>query len=160
MTLEETEEIDDRRTLEFLSKKPPEATFLVEADVAFVGCDHKHEWKGPNPCEGQPHEDILCLVMNDTFAYACVDAENVADGDLATVASIYRWFGWVGLICWAARQRNEDPVIEFTEDPVYQDTWRALYGDLRVEANAFNKIDPRWCNDRLNLKPWIPLEED
>src|SRR5579871_3957629 len=84
------------------------------------------------------------LNMNDTFAYASGDAERVPPEAMGEVIDIYRRFGWVGCICWAAMRRNEDPVIEYTEDPVYRATWAALFGDTRVERNGCNQSDPRW----------------
>lgn len=143
---------------EWLKTQPPEAAYMIQEDVAFVGCDHQHEWKGVDSCKGQPHGMNLCLAMSDTFSYACADAEPVSNEELPEVVSVYKRYGHVGLICWSAKKRNEDPVIEYTEDPVYQQTWQALYGDLKVEANYCNTKDPRWSSKRLNLKPWSPIE--
>jgi hypothetical protein len=94
------------------------------------------------------------LNLNDTFAYACGEGEPVPPEALPEVIHIYRRFGPVGCICWAAKQRGEEPVVEYTEDPVYQATWAALYGGLHLAPNRCNKSDPRWSNDPLDLKPW------
>lgn len=96
------------------------------------------------------------LVMSDTFGYAGTHLVQVASESMAEVIDIYRRFGPVGCICWAAKRRNEDPVIEYTEDPVYQETWAAIYGNARVRPNDCNQSDPRWLDDdeRLELPLW------
>lgn len=144
----------------FLRTLPPEAVYLVNEEMAWIGCDHQHDWpKGvANPCLGKPHGKSLCLNMNDTFCYACGDAEVVKPEQCAEVAQVYKRWGPIGLVCWSAKQRNEDPVVEYTEDPVYQTTWKALYGDLKVQENYCNKVDPRWSDRKLNLRAWEPKE--
>lgn len=144
----------------FLRTLPPDAAFLVYQEAAFIGCDHQHEWPAgvENPCQGQPHSKVLALLLSDTFGYACADAENVRPDQCAEVASIYRKYGYLGLVCWAAKQRNMGPVIEYTEDPQYQKTWIALYGDLKLQPNACNESDPRWSSEKLDLEPWDPKE--
>jgi len=101
--------------------------------------------------QGQP-----ALNMGDTFWYACGEVEPVPSESMADVIDIYRRFGPVGCVCWAAKRRNEDPVIEYTEHPVYQETWAALYGDARLKPNSCNQSDPRWLDDddRLDLPRW------
>ncbi len=142
----------------FLRTLPPEAAWLVYQDVAFIGCDHQHDWKGPDSCEGQPHGKLLDLLLNDTFGYCSADAEDVKSEQCAAVAAIYRQYGDIGLVCWAAKKRGMDQVIEYTEDPEYQKTWTALYGDLKLAPNRCNQAVPRWSNEKLNLKPWNPSE--
>lgn len=100
--------------------------------------------------------DPPAINLNDTFCYACGDAENVLPADMPEVINIYRRFGPIGCICWAAKRRDEAPVVEYTEDPVYQSTWKALYGDATVKPNGCNQVDPRWSDDRLCLEPWEP----
>jgi len=139
--------LDSVEDAEFLLTLPPEALYLVKEDAAWVGTDHMgHDWpKGvANPCKDKPHGKVLALNMGDTFVYACADAAEVKPEQLAEVADIYKRFGGTGLVCWAAKQRNEDPVIELTERSEYQETWKALYGNLKVETNYCNKITPRW----------------
>jgi hypothetical protein len=99
--------------------------------------------------EGRPE-----LNMNDTFCYACGEAEPVPSEAMAAVIDIYRRFGWVGCVCWAAKRRGEDPVVEYTESPVYQAIWTALYGETRLKPNRCNQADPRWSDERLELPRW------
>lgn len=120
---------------------------LVEADVLFDDSDF-----------GDGTGNKVFVNLNDTFAYACSDAEEIPNDQLEEIVRIYKRWGDVGLICWTARQRNEDPVVEYTEDPVYQETWKALYGDLKVQLNFCNQRDPRWSDRKLNLKKWEPRE--
>ena len=138
--------LEPKEDATFLRTLPPEAAYLVNEEVAFIGCDHQHEWPKDvaNPCIGQPHGKELCLNMGDTFCYACADAETVKPEQCAEVADIYRRFGSTGLVCWSAKQRNEDPLIEVTERPEYWKTWKTLYGDLKIQPNFCNKSIPRW----------------
>lgn len=140
--------LDSLEDAEFLLTLPPEALCLVREEAAWVGCDHQHEWPKDKSfeecCKGQPHGKNLCLNMGDTFVYACADAAEMKPEQIAEVADIYKRFGGTGLVCWAAKQRNENPVVEVFERPEYQETWRSLYGDLKVEDNYCNKVTPRW----------------
>ena len=51
-------------------------------------------------------DDKLHLNMNDTFAFACADCEEVPDDKIAEVASLYSRFGYCGLVYWVSKQRN------------------------------------------------------
>jgi hypothetical protein len=103
-------------------------------------------------------EPPFVVNLSDTFTYACADGERIPPELLDEVVRIYREFGPVGCVCWAAARRNHEPVVEYTEDPVYQATWRALYGARVVGYNLCNQIpgEERWSQDRLHLKPWAP----
>jgi hypothetical protein len=149
--------LDDDEDAEYIRTLPPEAAFLIYNDVAFIGCDHQHDWPrdGTNPCIGKPHGKLLSILLSDTFGYACADGEDVKPEQCAEVAEIYRKFGYTGLVCWAAKQRGEPPVIEYTEDAEYQKVWKELYGDLELpNKNRCNIHDPRWSSEKINLKPW------
>ena len=98
--------------------------------------------------------------MNDTFFYASADSDEVKEEDILKIIKIYKEYGSVGLTCWCAVERDHEPCIEYTEDEVYQNTWRALYGDLKLEINPMLEKDPdyRWgANSQLHLKPWEPI---
>src|SRR6266496_4803996 len=143
---------------DWLRAQPPQAAYLIKEGMAYICCHHQHEFpvgmSWADACNGKPHGKFLGLNMGDTFGYACSDSEEVKGGDLEEVVRIYKRYGPTGLICWASKQRNEAPVIEYTEDPVYQATWKAFYGDLSVEENFCNRSDPRWSDSKLNLAPW------
>jgi hypothetical protein len=140
--------LDSEEEAAFLRTLPPEAAYLVNEEVAFIGCDHQHEWPegktGVEACKGQPHGKLLSLNMGDTFCYACGDAETVKPEQVAEVANIYRKYGGDGLVCWVSKMRNEMPIVEILESPGYLKTWKALYGDLKVESNYCNRTVPRW----------------
>lgn len=56
---------------------------------------------------------VTCFVsMNDTFAYACADDEDVTVEELPLVADIWRDYGADGLTAWAAIRRDETPIRE------------------------------------------------
>jgi hypothetical protein len=50
--------------------------------------------------------------MNDTFAYACADCEEVPDDKINEVAKLFRLYGGAGLDYWVSEQRGYDPGIE------------------------------------------------
>lgn len=56
-------------------------------------------------------ENRLLLNMNDTFAYACADCEEVPEGKVEEIISLYKRHGNNGLIYWVAKQRGEDPGV-------------------------------------------------
>lgn len=131
------------------SKLHPELAPLFEDEAIFVG----NEWSEKDKkCIGK----IICINLNDTFSYACADGEHVKENDYPEIVQIWKRWGWIGLVCWSAKKRNEDPAIEYTEDSVYQETWVGLYGDLKVDINYMlkNKPDYRWGSGKLDLKPW------
>ena len=70
---------------------------------------------------GKSHDDVLFLMltdnpyimnnklylnMNDTFAFACADAEEVPDNKIKEVADLYRQYGYDGLAYWVSKQRD------------------------------------------------------
>lgn len=56
---------------------------------------------------------VTCFVsMNDTFAYACADDEDVTVEELPIVAGIWRDYGAGGLTAWTAIRRDETPIRE------------------------------------------------
>jgi hypothetical protein len=60
----------------------------------------------------------LVLVLNDTFARACADSEEVPMSDLATLAGVWKDFGHDGLTAYAATKRNQEPLPEL-QTPLY-----------------------------------------
>lgn len=59
---------------------------------------------------------VIWLLMNDTFGYACADAEDVAVESLPLVARMWETHGYSGLTAFAANQRNQDPIVEHRTD--------------------------------------------
>ncbi len=151
---EEGEEGDEGDEGEEFLSQYPELSYLVEECIVFAGIDHQHGWSEniDNPCKDQPHGWVLCLNMNDTFMYACADAEEFTSKDIPEILKIHDDHGWIGLICWAAKHRGYDPVVEYTEDSVYQEIWKTMYGDLKLEST---KEEGRWSSKKLNLEPWV-----
>lgn len=140
------EEIDEDERIDqlFLSQWPE----IAHCDWVMVG----NNWSD----DGKDYlGKILMLNMSDTFIYACADSEEFKPEDFPELLKIYEDWGDIGHICWAAKKRGYDPCVEYTEDKVYQDTWRGLYGDLKLEINVMLQTDPnyRWSNKKLDLKP-------
>ena len=94
------ERLDDFAELAILAPCHPAAKAaldLLNAEVAFVG------W-------GSDDRRVLVLNMNDTFAFATADAEEVPPSQWQEVADIYKEFGRDGLTAWTAIRRNAEPI--------------------------------------------------
>lgn len=52
------------------------------------------------------------LLMNDTFMYACSDAEECTPQDFSCIWDLWNQYKWLGLAAWAARHRNMEPLVE------------------------------------------------
>lgn len=137
---------ENREDEEFLSQYP-ELSHLFDSDYSIVEVGYDHSDNATRK-DGRS----LMLNMNDTFLYACADGQLFDPEDIPEILRIYDSYGSVGLICWAAVVRGYDPVVEYTEDQVYQNTWKVMYGDLKIKPT---KEKGRWSKERLNLKPWV-----
>ncbi len=51
----------------------------------------------------------LWLVVNDAFYYAA-DGEDIAIQDLMLLCSLYKDFGWDGIVAWVAVKRDMEPL--------------------------------------------------
>lgn len=70
--------------------------------------------------------------LNDTFAYACADTEQIAVGEAEIMAKWWRRHGWFGLVALAAWQRGLHPIPPVAATPNYQDAVADLRSDERV----------------------------
>lgn len=52
----------------------------------------------------------LLFNMNDTFAYACADAEEVQPEELVKLAGLFVQYNWAALIAWASKKRGYLPI--------------------------------------------------
>lgn len=57
-------------------------------------------------------QDKPCLIMNDTFAYACADAEDIEIEDLHDLVESVKKFDYDGAIAYVALKRNREPLEE------------------------------------------------
>ena len=55
------------------------------------------------------------LNLNDTFWWACADAEEVPDDDMPRVAELFRHYGWCGVLYWVWKRRGGDFTVEFQD---------------------------------------------
>jgi hypothetical protein len=60
---------------------------------------------------GWAEGDKYILNMNDTFHYACADAEEVSKEEAPEVARLFKAHGYKGLDYWVAEKRGYDPEI-------------------------------------------------
>jgi hypothetical protein len=56
--------------------------------------------------------------VNDTFYYACADAESLEPGRAHEVRAAYERWGYHGVIAWASIKRNQDPLARLVT-PAY-----------------------------------------
>jgi hypothetical protein len=79
--------------------------FLARADI-FFGADED--------AEATEHERDKrwnqTINLNDTFFWACSDAEYVSDEELPELASLFRRYGWCGVLYWVNRKRGSERV--------------------------------------------------
>lgn len=54
----------------------------------------------------------LWLNMNDCFAYATADAEEITVDDIPAVYALWRAFGWQGVTWWVWQRRKQEPIRE------------------------------------------------
>lgn len=94
---------------------------MVEESALFLDIDEAKE------CTPQ-------LNLNDTFGWACAEAEDLDPEDLAVVVDLWRRHGHDGVLVWAA-VRRDDQVIE----PRQTESYLALYNIL---APTFQKDRP------------------
>jgi hypothetical protein len=57
-------------------------------------------------------ELLQTLNMNDTWAWACADAEYVPDEELPEVSRLFFCYGWCGILYWVS-ERNGHESSEF-----------------------------------------------
>ena len=53
---------------------------------------------------------MVLLNMNDTFCYACADAEDVKPEDFELLSELYKKFDYDGLIAFVANRNNIEPI--------------------------------------------------
>lgn len=82
-------------------------------------------------------DGILYLNMNDTFAWACADAEEVPMDQIKEVARLYRWYGTDGLNYWVSKKRNWE-VSEF--------------GDVQKGIKRVRKSEEKYHRTQQNEK--------
>lgn len=94
---------------------------LLHGDVIFYGT-------GP---DGKPHR---CILISDTFAYACADAESLSDDELREFYAFWREHGDAGATAWVADKRGMEPIPPACTDE---------YQRARVALNRARKLTSR-----------------
>ena len=61
----------------------------------------------------------LCINVNDTFMYACGDAEEVPMEHIPFCKLAHDTHGWYGLAAYAAYRRNMEPIKEIYQTDAY-----------------------------------------
>ena len=82
---------------------------------------------------------------NDTFVYACADAERVRYEDIEPLMELIRDYGRWGDVLWAAKRRNEKPLIEHVIAMKEQGKWPDWAEEL--PDNYCNKRGYFWTDE-------------
>ena len=67
----------------------------------------------------------VAVNCNDTFYYACADAESLEPGRVHEVKAAFEKWGWPGVVAWTAIKRDGDPIKELCT-PAYYEAKEAL----------------------------------
>lgn len=59
------------------------------------------------------------LLCNDTFSYACADAEEFEESDLDLIIDLNDIFSYHGVTAWMSKKRGYDPVKPYLTDKFY-----------------------------------------
>lgn len=70
---------------------------------------------------------VLC---NDTFFWACADAEDLAPDQAHKVKAIYEKYGWSGVVAWCAVKRGMKPLEQLQDEKYFK-----AIKELKQETN-------------------------
>lgn len=84
--------------------------------------------------------------MNDTFAYACADAEDIEPWEVLLVSQAHRNFGSKGVTEWASRKRGCKP-IKPRETGITDKDWLKFLQRLDDLCASIEKMFPWWHDD-------------
>lgn len=81
--------------------------WLAAQDVVFFS-----SWDEASQAHRENDLDFFspCVGLNDTFAYACADAEALTDDQIDSLIFAYRNFGGDGVTAWGALRRKCEPL--------------------------------------------------
>jgi hypothetical protein len=88
-----------------------EETALAEMLAAGVIFLNKHWWRLDWPAEAR-QTIALCVNCNDTFGYACADAEGASFDDIEHLYEMWRKDPEYGAIAWCIQRRRTRPIVE------------------------------------------------
>lgn len=77
------------------------AVLLVATDQCFFSQHYPDEYK---------EDPVLCIICNDTFAFASADCERVLWEEVEAVYNCYKKDPKFGLVRWVCKKRNEKPI--------------------------------------------------
>lgn len=90
----------------------------------------------------KPKRTGLFVILNDIFAWACSDGEELEYEQIEPLYRLWRQYGYDGVIIWACRLRNEQP-----QGPVKREMIQAGHWLDDLEALPANKYDVL-CRER------------
>lgn len=97
--------------------------WLAKEDVIFLsGYDEKTDlW---------PEIDLFytpCVTVNDTFGYACADAQRLDDSEIDRLIHAHKTWGYDGVVAWASLIRKCEPITP-RRTPAYHEARAAMGG--------------------------------
>lgn len=100
---------------------------LAAQDILFFG-----DWDDINKCHGMYFSPaVLC---NDTFYYACGDAESIQLEEVEHLEHIYNTFGEDGVVAWVSKKRGGlSPLKELQSDNYLKAVEYLKDKDVKVE---------------------------
>ena len=63
--------------------------------------------------EKADEEIIMCVLMNDIFAWACADQEDITLEDIPLIYQLNKEYGYAGVIAWVSKKRGYEPQEAF-----------------------------------------------
>lgn len=62
----------------------------------------------------------VCVLCNDTFYYACADAEMLPPGQEVILRDLVERFSWAGPVAWCALARKTEPLEQLRTPQYYE----------------------------------------
>jgi hypothetical protein len=86
--------------------------WLAARDIVFLSMYEEKESSFTNGFS-------IAINCNDTFYYACSDAEDIAPNKAYIVKLLFDKFGWCGVVAYAALKRGSDVLKELQTDEYF-----------------------------------------
>lgn len=89
-----------------------------------------------NPVADDLEPPVLLLNMNDMFAWACADGEEITPQEAIEVADAVKQIGSYGDLLWTCKKRGGEPQNAITRRPEYQEAkakFEAIYNPSPTE---------------------------
>ena len=131
--------------------------YLLEEDVLFSNSREYLCSDGKTKCS---ETIVLFVLVSDTFAYACADAEEITMKELPVLCKNYCEHGYLGVIVWAAKKRKETPIDPWIKDLKEKDLWdEELEGYYQEKIKRIEMMKKRGKEDGKVTGPVVDLSK-